>query len=333
MDPCLFPSASDAVRGAEPVTPGERRLAHPPSDRYRPPKTPPADDRPDPGASVARGIAIAVAVAGAGAVAIVVLGGVLTVTTGLIIVAGAIGCGVGAGLRFGAGPPCRRVAGWRRGRPGHRLGRARAGRAVASTADRGRRPAPPRLPRRGVRAARRAPARWRPPSSPGSARDERRDPVPPADRGRPSRPRRNRSMTGGADARCTSCCPGCGSSTSRGRPGSPRTARAGWRVPRRVRQPRRAGRGVHPHDRHEPEPPGRRPRPGAVRTFFEDIRGRGVRRVSAVTWPGNRMSVAFHRAMGFAPADGPGTQNLYGTPAYPDYDADGDDRVVFSREI
>ena len=37
--------------------------------------------------------------------------------------------------------------------------------------------------------------------------------------------------------------------------------------------------------------------------------------------------------MGFAPADGPGTQNLYGTPAYPDYDADGDDRVVFSREI
>jgi hypothetical protein len=55
--------------------------------------------------------------------------------------------------------------------------------------------------------------------------------------------------------------------------------------------------------------------------------------VTAVTWPGNRLSVAFHRALGFAPADGPGTQNLYGTPAYPDYDADGDDRVVFSREI
>ena len=36
--------------------------------------------------------------------------------------------------------------------------------------------------------------------------------------------------------------------------------------------------------------------------------------------------------MGFVPADGPGTQNLYGTPAYPDYDADGDDRVAFSRE-
>ena len=62
-------------------------------------------------------------------------------------------------------------------------------------------------------------------------------------------------------------------------------------------------------------------------------RARGVRRVTAVTWPGNRGSVAFHRAMGFSAEVGPGTQNLYGTPAYPDYDADGDDRVVFSREL
>jgi ribosomal protein S18 acetylase RimI-like enzyme len=67
--------------------------------------------------------------------------------------------------------------------------------------------------------------------------------------------------------------------------------------------------------------------------FFEDARARGARTVTAVTWPGNRISVGFHRAMGFTPADGPGTQNLYGTPAYPDYDADGDDRVVFSREL
>jgi L-amino acid N-acyltransferase YncA len=67
--------------------------------------------------------------------------------------------------------------------------------------------------------------------------------------------------------------------------------------------------------------------------FVEDVRARGVRRVSAVTGPGNRVSVAFHRAMGFTPADGPGTQNLYGTPAFADYDAYGDDRVVFSREV
>ena len=67
--------------------------------------------------------------------------------------------------------------------------------------------------------------------------------------------------------------------------------------------------------------------------FFEDVRARGVRRVNAVTWPGNRISVGFHRAMGFTPDDGPGTQRLYGTPAYPDYDAEGDDRVAFSREL
>ena len=67
--------------------------------------------------------------------------------------------------------------------------------------------------------------------------------------------------------------------------------------------------------------------------FLDDVAGRGVRRVTAVTWPGDRASVSFHRALGFTPDTGPGTQNLYGTPAYPDYDADGDDRVVFSREL
>jgi len=67
--------------------------------------------------------------------------------------------------------------------------------------------------------------------------------------------------------------------------------------------------------------------------FLDDVAAHGVRRVSAVTWPGNRASVGFHRAMGFTADTGPGTQNLYGTPAYPDYDAEGDDRVVFSREL
>jgi ribosomal protein S18 acetylase RimI-like enzyme len=67
--------------------------------------------------------------------------------------------------------------------------------------------------------------------------------------------------------------------------------------------------------------------------FFEDVMTRGVRHVTAVTWPGNRASVDFHRALGFTPADEPGTQRLYGTPAHPDYDAEGEDRVVFSREL
>jgi ribosomal protein S18 acetylase RimI-like enzyme len=66
---------------------------------------------------------------------------------------------------------------------------------------------------------------------------------------------------------------------------------------------------------------------------FDDLGARGVRRVKAITWPGNRQSVAFHRAMGFRVDEGAGTQNLYGTPAYPDYDGEGDDRVVFIRDL
>lgn len=67
--------------------------------------------------------------------------------------------------------------------------------------------------------------------------------------------------------------------------------------------------------------------------FFEDARSMGARRVRVVTWPGNRVSVGFHTALGFRPDDGPGTQRLYGTPAYADYDGDGEDRVAFSREL
>ena len=67
--------------------------------------------------------------------------------------------------------------------------------------------------------------------------------------------------------------------------------------------------------------------------FFEDARAKGARRVSAVTWPGNQISVRFHAAMGFRPDDGPGTQRLYGTVAYPDYDGEGEDRVLFVRDL
>jgi ribosomal protein S18 acetylase RimI-like enzyme len=67
--------------------------------------------------------------------------------------------------------------------------------------------------------------------------------------------------------------------------------------------------------------------------FIEDVSGRGVRRVHAITWPGNRISVAFHTALGFVPESGPGTQNLYGTVAYADYDYPGDDRVAFTKDL
>jgi hypothetical protein len=89
-----------------PPTPGERRLAHPPSDRYRAAEAQAAAveaDLPDPAASVARGLAIAVAIAIVGAVAIVVVGGVLSQTTGLVVVAGATGLFVAYALQVGAG--------------------------------------------------------------------------------------------------------------------------------------------------------------------------------------------------------------------------------------
>ena len=66
---------------------------------------------------------------------------------------------------------------------------------------------------------------------------------------------------------------------------------------------------------------------------FADLAAHGARRVTAVTWPGNRVSVDFHRAMGFRVDDGPGTKPIYGTPAHPDHDGPGDDRVVFIREV
>lgn len=66
---------------------------------------------------------------------------------------------------------------------------------------------------------------------------------------------------------------------------------------------------------------------------FQDLGARGALRVSAVTWPGNRRSIDFHRAMGFAIDDGPGSQSIYGTPAFADYDGEGEDRVVFTREL
>jgi ribosomal protein S18 acetylase RimI-like enzyme len=69
------------------------------------------------------------------------------------------------------------------------------------------------------------------------------------------------------------------------------------------------------------------------RRFFDDVRARGVEEVRAITWPGNRVSVVFHRAMGFEPVDGPGSQNIYGTTAFADYDYPGEDRVVFRRRL
>lgn len=67
--------------------------------------------------------------------------------------------------------------------------------------------------------------------------------------------------------------------------------------------------------------------------FLDDVAARGVHRVRAITWPGNRVSVEFHRRLGFRADDGPGTVKIHGVPAHPDYDADGEDRAVFVRDL
>lgn len=67
--------------------------------------------------------------------------------------------------------------------------------------------------------------------------------------------------------------------------------------------------------------------------FFADARAAGLSRVVAITWPGNRVSVAFHRAMGFELEEGPDTRNLYGVPAHERYDFDREERAVLVRHL
>src|SRR5579862_3012567 len=67
--------------------------------------------------------------------------------------------------------------------------------------------------------------------------------------------------------------------------------------------------------------------------FVADARAAGRSRIVATVWPGNHGAIAFHLALGFELLIGPGTQNLYGTPAYPAYDHDREDRSVLVRRI
>jgi hypothetical protein len=87
---------------APPPIPGERRLTHPPSDRYR--AAEPPSPVPDAPASPVRGIALAAVAAVVGAAAITALGGLFAVSSGLLVVAGASGWAVAVALRYGAGP-------------------------------------------------------------------------------------------------------------------------------------------------------------------------------------------------------------------------------------
>lgn len=67
--------------------------------------------------------------------------------------------------------------------------------------------------------------------------------------------------------------------------------------------------------------------------FFDDALAAGRHEVRAITWPGNRGSIEFHRALGFEVESGPGSQNLYGIPAQAGYDFDREDRAILVRTI
>ena len=67
--------------------------------------------------------------------------------------------------------------------------------------------------------------------------------------------------------------------------------------------------------------------------FFDDARANARSVVSAITWPANRPSIAFRRALGFEIEGGPGSQNLYGTPARAEYDFDREDRAIMVRRL
>ena len=67
--------------------------------------------------------------------------------------------------------------------------------------------------------------------------------------------------------------------------------------------------------------------------FFADAIADGRQRVHAITWPANRASIAFHRALGFEVQEGPGSQNLYGTPARAGYDFEREDRAILVRRL
>ena len=66
---------------------------------------------------------------------------------------------------------------------------------------------------------------------------------------------------------------------------------------------------------------------------FADAAAAGRTRVTAVCWPGNRIGLDFHRALGFEVETGPDNENLYGTPGIAGYDADREDRAFLVRRL
>jgi ribosomal protein S18 acetylase RimI-like enzyme len=70
-----------------------------------------------------------------------------------------------------------------------------------------------------------------------------------------------------------------------------------------------------------------------IGSFLTEVARAGVTTVTALAWPDDPIAIAAFGALEFRPDDGPGSQRLFGTTAFPDYDGAGEDRVVFVREL
>lgn len=68
------------------------------------------------------------------------------------------------------------------------------------------------------------------------------------------------------------------------------------------------------------------------RRFFVRVNSLGCRRVSCVTSPVNKLSIAFHQQMGFTVLPGNSIAED-GLPITLDYDGPNEDRVLFTKEI
>lgn len=92
---------AEVTEPQRPPSPGERRLERPPSDRYLDTTT--AATPTTPAGSAGRALAAGFLAGLVGIAATIVLGGVLGVTTGLLVVAGATGWGVALATVAGGG--------------------------------------------------------------------------------------------------------------------------------------------------------------------------------------------------------------------------------------
>jgi ribosomal protein S18 acetylase RimI-like enzyme len=70
-----------------------------------------------------------------------------------------------------------------------------------------------------------------------------------------------------------------------------------------------------------------------VARFEDEARAARARIARAVVPPDEPIAVAFFRGIGYRPEDGPGTQRLWGVPAWPDHDGPGQDRAVFLHAL